>query len=233
MSKNFIVVDTETAGSVDKRSTLRVYDLGWTVTNSKGEPLTRKSFVIKEIFENGELMDTAYYAKKLPQYREGILTGKWVVKTFAEARAALLADMVQYGCNELYAYNCNFDEAALNATMRALSNGWVDGFMPKTVKWCDIWGYAQDCICATKNYVRWAVETGSLTPSGRVSTTAESVYRYLVKDSTFIESHTAADDSWIESYILHRSRHMPRKGSFEWKGAKTKALNAIRAELGI
>lgn len=233
MSKYFMVLDTETAGDVNKRSTLRVYDFGWVVTNTKGEPMTRKSFVIDEVFTNDELMGSAYYADKLPRYREGLTYGKWVSKSFIEARAAFLADMVQYRCTEVYAYNCRFDEGALNATMRSLSNGYTDAFVPKSVEWRDIWGYAQDTICATPQYVRWAVDNGALTPTGRISTTAEAVYRYLTKDSAFIEAHTAADDAAIESYILHRARHMPRKGSFEWHGAKTKVLNSIRKELGI
>ena len=230
MGKNYLIGDTETAGSLERP---RVYDLGWVITNAKGEPLTRKSFIIKEIFEDQSLMNTAFYAEKLPQYYEGIKTGEWVVKTFAEARATLLADMVQYNCTEFYAYNCKFDEKALNMTARALSNEWVESFLPRNVKYRDIWGYAQDCICATKSYVSWAVENSAFTPTGRISTNAENVYRYLIKNVAFNERHTAADDAMIESYILHRARHMPRKGSFDWKGPKLKAINAIRAELGI
>lgn len=36
----------------------------------------RRSFVIKEIFLDATLMDSAYYAKKVPSYWEDIWAGK-------------------------------------------------------------------------------------------------------------------------------------------------------------
>ena len=43
-------------------------------------------------------------------------------------------------------------------------------------------------------------------------TTAESTYRYLSRNSDFIESHTALDDAWIESLILQK---LLRKGKVQ------------------
>ena len=54
-----------------------------------------------------------------------------------------------------------------------------------------------------RNYKNFCIDNELFSKSGLFfSTTAETVYKYLVKDIDFIEQHTALDDSIIESYIL-------------------------------
>ena len=54
-----------------------------------------------------------------------------------------------------------------------------------------------------RNYKNFCIDNELFSKSGLYfSTTAETVYKYLIKDIDFIEQHTALDDSIIESYIL-------------------------------
>lgn len=232
MGKKYLVIDTETAGNIHKPETIRVYDIGWTVQDARGNVLARRSYIVRETWENSALMDSAYYANKLPQYREGIERGAWSVRPLNTIRQHMLLDMVEHGISEVYAYNCDFDRKALNSTITAYSKGYVTEWLPSSVAWLDVWGYAQDTICATADYIKWAIERDALTESGNVSTNAEWVYRYLSKNEGFIEAHTAADDADIEAYILRVARSKPRKGSFEC-GSRWRKLKELRAQLGI
>lgn len=69
----------------------------------------------------------------------------------------------------------------------------------------DLWGLACDLLINNNRYKKWAMENSRFTPSGLYfSTTAENVFSYLVQHEGFVESHTALDDAWIESYILYK-----------------------------
>lgn len=54
-----------------------------------------------------------------------------------------------------------------------------------------------------KRYTKFAYENGLITKSGKFfQTSAEAIYRYIKKDMTFVESHTALEDVKIETEML-------------------------------
>ena len=78
--KKVIVLDTETTNSLDDPFT---YDIGWAVTDRKGNIYETKSFVIYEIFVGmRDVMRSAYYAEKIPRYWEDIKSGPQTCKAF-------------------------------------------------------------------------------------------------------------------------------------------------------
>lgn len=70
--EKIIVLDVETTGSLESPL---VYDLGFAITNKAGEIFEKYHFVISDIFDNSELMKSAYYYDKLPKYFKGLLNG--------------------------------------------------------------------------------------------------------------------------------------------------------------
>lgn len=232
MGKHYLVLDTETVGELNRPETLRTYDIGWIISDSKANTIKRRSFVVREVWENSALMDTAYYRDKLGIYRDGIANGTFEIQPFVIVRTIMLEDMVRYGITDVHAYNSDFDQKALASTINAFSRGYLTHYLPDGVRWLDVWGYAQDCICATPDYIKWAVDNRALTNSGNVSTTAESVYRYLTKNNGFIESHTAAEDAAIETAILHRAKRSFKRGSFDCS-SRWRKLKSLREELGL
>lgn len=228
MSRNFIVLDTETAPTVKYNDnnahpeTSRVYDLGWIVANREGDVLAERSFVITETFFNVGMMNSAYYADKLPQYREE-LGREWVPVSFIEAWRTFKQDVKDYGVRDVWAFNARFDEMALNATIRAYSNGFQGFFIPFKCHARDIWDYAGSTICNTKKYVKWCFNNGKISPKGNPLTNAETVYSYLVNEHDFTEDHTALSDCHIELKILlaglkrkQKARHSKGQG---WRDA--------------
>lgn len=77
-----LVIDTETC-PINKDvdgvfpSNMWTYDVGWAVVDKRGKVYRTRSFVNADIFcGEKELMRSAYYAKKIPQYWEDIKSGK-------------------------------------------------------------------------------------------------------------------------------------------------------------
>ena len=115
--KYIMVVDVETAGNF---ASPQVYDFGFAVCDKKGNIYEKRSFVISEVFDNTKLMETAYYAKKIPQYIEGLKTGEFVKVGMLEARAEFLKLMEKYDIKTISAYNLMFDMKALKSTFQTL-----------------------------------------------------------------------------------------------------------------
>ena len=84
-----------------------IYDMGWTITNRKGEILESKQFLIAEIFSVPSVFNTAYYAEKRPLYLDKLQRNETSIKTWAEASAILLEDLRKV--DSVGAYNSMFD----------------------------------------------------------------------------------------------------------------------------
>lgn len=196
----FLVVDVETANSTNDAL---VYDLGVAVTDRLGNIYETASFIIADIFmDEAELMTSAYYAEKIPQYYAGIRAHAFKVTSFYNARKAVLELMEKYGINTVAAYNANFDRAALNITQRWLSKSKFRYFFPHDTKVYCIWHMACQVICTQKRYAKFCQENDLVSPSGNMKTSAEAVYAYMIKDSDFDESHTGLADVLIECQIM-------------------------------
>ena len=102
ISKNVIMVlDTETcdlSGSV--------YDVGYTITNKKGDILATRNFLVREIFTDASRMMGAFYAKKMFSHYAPMLDDGLVKLTaWADIVEQIRADVSDYGINIISAYN--------------------------------------------------------------------------------------------------------------------------------
>lgn len=210
MNKKYILVlDVETAGDVEKNPT--VYDLGAKIVDLYGDTVERASWVIADVFlDMPELMKSAYYAKKLPQYYEDIKTGKRKLVKLSTAKKIIWQWMFKYNAFDIAAYNCSFDRRALNYTTYLLSNGEDRYFFPRKTNFIDIWRLACETVCSSRDFQKVAYENGWYSPAGNVRTNAEIVYSYLCNLPTFEESHTGLEDVEIEVEImLHCWKKVP------------------------
>lgn len=200
-NKNYyIILDTETANSVEQPLP---YDIGWVVCDRYGNIYKERSFVVDEVFyDMADLMQTAYYAKKLPQYFEDIRTGSRKVASMWQIRKALKADMENYNTNKVGAYNMGFDRGALNNLMRYISKSWMRWFLPYGVEYFDIWNPTCDLLLNRPSYHKFADKHNLKTVKGNYLTSAEAAYRYITKDENFVESHTGLEDCKIETALF-------------------------------
>ena len=206
-----IMMDTETAntltradGGLDMTSVF-IYDIGWQVTDKYGNLYEQKSYIVKEIFYGeADLMKSAYYAKKIPQYLEEIARGERVVATYAAIRKDFLDTMARYDTKTVCAHNAGFDYRATNTTQRWLTKSKYRFFLPYGTEVWDTLKMARDVISHTPTYIKFCEENGYMTKhkTPRPRLTAEILYRYITGNLEFVERHTGLEDVDIERQIL-------------------------------
>jgi len=216
----FLVFDTETAnttlndkGQLNAKDCL-VYDFGCQIIDHDFNIYEKHSIVNKDVFFGmSDLMQSAYYSEKIPQYLEDIKEGKRIVKSWYEIKALLYDICNRYNIKAIVAHNARFDYNACNGTQRYLTKSAYRNFFPKDVEIWDTMKMATDTICKMKSYKDWCAVNGYLTANNQVRKTAEILYRFIANDETFIESHTGLEDVEIESIIFYECfrKHKPMR----------------------
>jgi hypothetical protein len=226
-----VMLDTETCntreenGKLDMSSVL-VYDIGWQIIDKRGKVYEQKSYINSDIFyHESELMKSAYYAKKIPQYLQDIAEGKRQVATYYEIRKDLHEAMARYETNTMCAHNSRFDYNSTNITQRWLTKSKYRYFLPYGTEVWDTMKMASDVVAHTPTYIAFCQEHGYMTKhkTPRPQVTAEVLYRYITGNTDFIESHTGLEDVDIERQILaycFRKHKAMAKGA--WETAKYK-----------
>lgn len=202
MKKNerFIIVDTETANSVNDPL---CYDVGIKVTDRKRNEYEKVSLVVYDIYaKEREMMKSAYYADKLPKYEIKLASGERKMVTLYTIKKLMAKLMEKHNTNVVYAYNMNFDRRALNNTQRFVTDGKYKWFFPFGTEFRCIWNMACQVLLARPSYIKFALENNLVSEKGNIKTSAECAYRYLTNDPTFEEEHQGIDDVDIETEIL-------------------------------
>lgn len=177
-----------------------VYDIGFTVHDKKGNIYAKRSFAIKEIILDKDLMNTAYYKRKLPLYWERIEKGQMELISLWDARKRIKKAIEFFGISEVYAFNANFDYTTLNNTVRYLSGSACRWFFPYGVQICDIWHVACQVLGTQKTF-QWE---NIRNDKGNLITNAERMFAYLSQNEFFEEEHTGLADALVETEILAR-----------------------------
>lgn len=230
-NENLLVLDTETAGDI---SFPLPYDLGYKIINRKGETLVTRSFCIYEIYaEQKELMKTAYYADKLPQYEDELKSGDRKLVRLYTARKTILNDMEKFKINRVYAYNMNFDKRALNNNQKFVTKNRYRFFFPKETEFRCIWNMACQVLLARPSYIKTALKNNWVSEKGNILTNAECCYRYITKNHDFVEAHKGIDDVNIEAEILLKCFAQHQKMETKPYTACWQLVQKKRAEMGI
>jgi hypothetical protein len=196
MAQNiFMVLDTETC---DLKG--HVYDVGYTITNKRGEILSEYNALVSEIFTDAEKMMGAFYARKMfSHYAPMLDSGEISLVSWADIVANIQSDVSVYNVNVLSAYNLGFDRRVMGQTNELLGNGSI---FQSPIKQLDIWQFACEAKLNTATYKQLANEQGWVSAAGNIRTGAEYAYRFCRGDWGFIEDHTALSDARIETAIL-------------------------------
>ena len=203
-----IVLDCETAPcdrTLDEVTPINMlaYDIGWVVCDKRGNVYAQRSFVNADIFlDEKELMKSAYYAEKIPEYWEDIKAGRRILTSFYNIHKALLDDVEMFEVEQIFAHNMRFDYGALNNTQRWLTKSKYRYFFPYGVDICDTLKLSRQLIGTMPTYKKWCVTNGYMTKNNQPRLTAEIIYRFISGDADFEEEHKGLDDCMIEKEIL-------------------------------
>ena len=199
MEKYIMVVDTETI-SLEKKF---IYDLGLIIAEWNGkeyEPIEKHSLIIKQVYSNKMLFDTAYYADKRPKYVSKLKGKKSIAKHYGHTMRFVSKLIKTYNINKVFAYNSIFDKQAFKFTAKYFG---CKNPLDK-LQWRDIYEVAIKYIQKSKQYIDTAKEKNWITERGNVQGSAEKVYQFIKNDYNFVESHTGLEDSEIELDILNK-----------------------------
>lgn len=199
MTELFLMLDTETANTIDDPF---YYDLGYAVVDAKGNIYETASFVNADIFLDTEMMATAYFVDKVPQYWQEIKEGKRTLARHSTIRKAVRDVIKRYGITYVVAHNARFDYKSTNYTQRLLTSSKYRYFFPYGTKILDTLKMAREVLKDSDNYRKFCKDNGFVCKNGTPRYTAEVIYRWLTGDTEFIESHTGLEDVLIEAKIF-------------------------------
>ena len=212
----YLTIDTETANDMDYPM---MYDIGGAIHDKHGKVYETFSLIIYETFcADRALFDTAYYAEKRPMYEEQIRHGDRKIVTIFTARKIVRDLCKKYNVKAIIAHNASFDYRAVNTTIRYITKSETRYFLPYGIPVWDTLKMAEDTICKQKSYIHFCEKNDYLRKNGKPRATAEILYRYMIDDNDFIESHTGLEDVLIEKEIFVRCmrQHKPMRKS-PWK----------------
>lgn len=215
-----IILDTETANTiVEENGKLCMnyvlpYDFGFAVIDTKGNIYEKYSFVNSDIFCNElELMQSAYYSKKIPQYIEDLSNGKRTLLNTYLIRQKILELIKKYNCRFIMAHNARFDLQACNNIQRWTTKSKYRYFFPKGIEIWDSLKASRSVIAKMPTYQKFCKEHGYMTKHKKpqVKLTAETLYRFITKNTNFSESHTGLEDVLIELEIYKYCKRQKKK----------------------
>lgn len=232
-----IVLDTETANTIQEdgkldMSNVLFYDCGWAVADIHGNIYRKRSYVNRDIFcYERELMQSAYYAHKIPRYVAEIQAGLREMADLWEIHQAFLADLAEFEICEVVAHNARFDVNSLNGTQRYVTKSKYRYFIPYGIEIWDTMGMARDVICSQPTYKKFCQDNGYMTANNQVRKTAEILYRYISRNHDFSEEHTGLEDVEIEvqimAYCYRQHKPMPHKVLYASKATDEKPPHSL------
>lgn len=196
-----IVFDNETIGKVSQdliNTGYQVLDIN--MQHGDGKILVERDYLVRNLINNKVycLNDDFVGAEKLAMFEKSIADGKSIKRNLKQIYQTIGNDIKKHNVLFGYAYNCKFD---LDKFKTQAPDGIINPF--DNIPVFDIWDYAIAYICNTEDYKKWATENKIFTESGSyISTSVESVCKYLYKDLNFKEDHTALSDVRHETHIL-------------------------------
>jgi hypothetical protein len=194
-----LMLDCETTNSLEDPI---VYDLGYQIFTINEGVFCERSFVNADVFLDKELMASAYFLEKVPQYWDEIKSGKRSLKKWYNIKRQLMSDCelfdVQYAC----AHNAMFDSRALNVTQRYQTTSKRRYFLPYGIEWWDTLKMSREVLKQNDDYGEFCYNNDYLTKNGGRRYTAEIIYKFLTGCNDFKESHTGLEDVKIEKEIF-------------------------------
>ena len=195
-----LMLDSETTNDIE---TPLCYDLGFSVIDlDNGKAIEKHSYVVADIFCDDDLMASAFFGDKTPQYWADIKAGKRMLRKWSTIRAIVREVMAQYGIDTVVAHNARFDYSSTATTQRYLTCSKWRYFFPYGTKFVCTLKMSRQVFGKDEDYIAFCENNGFTTKHNKPKLTAEIIYRYLTNDVEFVESHTGLEDVEIEMAIL-------------------------------
>lgn len=205
--KYIMLIDVETVGALNKAVP---YDISWLIIDKKGNVYEKRAYIVYEVFNDKDRMETAYYKDKLSLYFKEMAKGNYIMDYVHNIIEQIRKDIKEYRVHTIAAYNAEFDIKALNNLKTEI--GFNGNILPKGEYevWC-VWSMACQVLYTQKTFQKVAVKQGWVTKKGNIKTSAEVGYRYITNNYMFEEAHLGLYDALIEKDIMTRCLRQCKK----------------------
>lgn len=205
----FAVIDTETTNSIECPL---MYDFGFAIVDSRGKVYETGSFAVADVFcGEKELMKSAYYADKLPQYEAEIESGERKLASLATVKKVFADSCKKYNVKAIMAHNARFDYRSTANTQRYITKSANRFFLPYGIPVWDTLEMAKSVVKDKPTYRAYCERNGFITKNGQPKLTAEILYRFISGDDEFVEHHKGLDDVLIEKDIFVYCKRQHKK----------------------
>lgn len=194
--KYYMILDTET--TTDAKVP---FDIAYSIIDRAGNIIAQKNYLVADVFNSpmGQhvLLHDKYSKNKMNGYVQLMREGMSPV-FFAVIREEMRQTIREYNCT-VVAYNAKFDYECLTNFARSFG---FDGFFEDSTPVWDLWNIALTILADSNNYVKFCKANNYASEKGNLKSSAEIMYRYLTRDTDFVEAHTALADTEIEAAIM-------------------------------
>jgi hypothetical protein len=179
-----------------------VYDLSYLIARKVDDKfITLKSVgnVVKQVYQNKMMFETAYYSEKRKLYTNAMKGKTYKQNYFGNILRQLKKDIKEYNVSMVLGYNVNADLRSIGYTSEylKLNNPFAD------TKVIDLMPIVVNTICDTDNYKNFAKENKLITEKGYYKMSVESVMKYITNDIYFVEKHLGKSDNENEIDLLN------------------------------
>ena len=202
MKTLYSIIDTETANTTEQPIP---YNIAMDIIDNEGNRYDGVNFLIKEVFcDMPDLMSSAYYASKIPQYLEQLERGEIELVSLAEAVFRIREMIAKWGVTVWMAHNARFDHMAMQNVQRYVTKSKYRYLLPYGMTAWDTMKMAKDVVATKAGYRKFCEENGFMTKhkTPRPQVKAETIYRFIINDPDFVEAHKAHEDIEIEAQIF-------------------------------
>jgi hypothetical protein len=179
-----------------------VYDLSYLIARKVDDKyITLKSVgnVVKQVYQNKMMFETAYYSEKRKLYVSALKGKTYKQNYLGNILRQLKKDIAEYNVSMVLGYNVNADLRSIGYTSEylKLNNPFAD------TKVIDLMPIVVNTICDTDNYKNFAKENKLITEKGYYKMSVESVMKYITNDIYFVEKHLGKSDNENEIDLLN------------------------------
>lgn len=196
--ETILLVDTEFVSLVKPF----VYDLSYIIARKNGdkyEALKVVGNVVKQVYSNRMLFETAFYSSKKKLYTKALRKNEYQKKYLGNIMREIKNDIEKYQVNCVMGYNVSADNRSITFTsdFMKITNALKD------LPFIDLMPIVVNYICDTDNYKKFARENNLITEKGYYKMSVESVSKYIYNNKDFSENHLGKDDNIHELELLN------------------------------
>jgi hypothetical protein len=179
-----------------------VYDLSYLIARKVDDKyITLKSVgnVVKQVYQNKMMFETAYYSEKRKLYVSALKGKTYKQNYLGNILRQFKKDIAEYNVSMVLGYNVNADIRSIDFTSNYLK---LESPL-KNAKVIDLMPIVVNTICDTDDYKNFAKQNNLITEKGYYKMSVESVMKYINNNIEFSEKHLGKSDNENEIDLLN------------------------------